>query len=58
MATRTRIGPRAVLDVAVREFFRMGEAGGLAPDARIELIEGAMIDMPPIAPPHAAKPSA
>ena len=37
------------------EFFRMGEAGVLDPDARIELIEGEMIDMPPIAPPHAGR---
>jgi Uma2 family endonuclease len=41
--------------VTVREFFRMGEAGVLDPDARIELIEGEMIDMPPIAPPHAGR---
>ena len=33
----------------------MGEAGVLDPEARIELIEGVMIDMPPIAPPHAGR---
>lgn len=33
----------------------MGAAGVLDPDARIELIEGVMIDMPPIAPPHAGR---
>jgi Uma2 family endonuclease len=41
--------------VTTQEFFRMGEAGVLDPEARIELIEGEMIDMPPIAPPHAGR---
>ena len=41
--------------VTVVEFFRMGEAGVLDPDARIDLIEGEMIDMPPIAPPDACR---
>ncbi|NBC49429.1 MAG: Uma2 family endonuclease [Gammaproteobacteria bacterium] len=41
--------------VTVKEFFRMGEAGVLDPEARIELIDGVMIDMPPIAPPHAGR---
>jgi hypothetical protein len=41
--------------VTVREFFLMGEAGVLDPEAKIELIEGVMIDMPPIAPPHAGR---
>ncbi|RKT47628.1 Uma2 family endonuclease [Thiocapsa rosea] len=41
--------------VTTQEFFRMGEAGVLDPEARIELIEGEMIDMPPIAPPHASR---
>ena len=31
----------------------MAEVGLLAPDARVELIEGEIIDMPPSAPPHA-----
>jgi Uma2 family endonuclease len=39
--------------ITVREYFRMGETGVLSPDARIELIEGEIIDMPPIGPPHA-----
>jgi Uma2 family endonuclease len=41
--------------VTTQEFFRMGEAGVLDPEAKIELIEGEMIDMPPIAPPHASR---
>jgi Uma2 family endonuclease len=41
--------------VTTQEFFRVGEAGVLDPDARIELIEGEMIDMPPVAPPHAGR---
>lgn len=41
--------------VTTREFFRMGEAGVLDPEARIELIEGEMIDIPPIAPLHAGR---
>jgi Uma2 family endonuclease len=41
--------------VTAREFLRMGEAGVLDPNARIELIDGEMIDMPPIAPPHAGR---
>jgi Uma2 family endonuclease len=41
--------------ITVQEFFRMGETGVFAPDARIELIEGELIDMPPIGPPHASR---
>ena len=41
--------------ITVGEYFRMGEAGVLGPDARCELIEGEIIDMPPIGPPHASK---
>ena len=36
------------------EYRQMGEAGVLRPDARVELIEGELIDMPPIGPAHAA----
>jgi len=40
--------------VSAREYLRMGEAGVFAPDARLELIEGEIIEMAPIGPPHAS----
>jgi Uma2 family endonuclease len=39
--------------ITVEEFYRMGEMGLFAPDARVELIEGEIIDMPPIGSVHA-----
>jgi len=47
-------GPRRH-PITVTEYFRMGETGVLDPDARVELIEGDLIDMPPIGPTHAGK---
>lgn len=39
--------------IRAEEFLRMGEAGVFAPEARLELIEGEIIEMAPIKPPHA-----
>jgi Uma2 family endonuclease len=38
--------------ITVDEYHRMGEIGVFAPDARVELIEGEIIDMPPIGSKH------
>jgi Uma2 family endonuclease len=40
--------------ITVDEFHRMAEVGLFDPDARVELIEGVIIDMAKIGPPHAA----
>ncbi len=40
--------------LSTEQFERMGETGILGPDARVELIEGELIEMPPIGSRHAA----
>lgn len=40
--------------ISAEEYLRMGEAGVFAPEARLELIEGEIVEMAPIDPPHAA----
>ncbi len=40
--------------ITVDEYYRMAEVGLLAPDSRTELIDGEVIEMPPIGSPHAA----
>jgi Uma2 family endonuclease len=39
--------------VAVDEYHRLGETGELDEDARVELIDGRVVEMPPIRPRHA-----
>ncbi|MGH9066236.1 MAG: Uma2 family endonuclease [Acidimicrobiales bacterium] len=38
---------------SIEDYDRMGEVGILGPDARVELIEGEVVQMRPIGPPHA-----
>ena len=39
--------------VSVEEYLRMGESAVFAPDARLELIEGEIVEMAPIGSRHA-----
>ena len=38
--------------ISAEEYLRMGEAGVFVPEARLELIEGEILEMAPIGPPH------
>jgi Uma2 family endonuclease len=40
--------------VTTDEFIRMAQAGAFGPDERVELIEGEIVPMSPIGPPHSA----
>lgn len=40
--------------ISVGDYHRMGDAGVLAPEARVELIEGEIVDMAPIGKAHAS----
>ncbi len=52
MSYAMEYGPRPHR-ITVAEFIRMDELGLLGPDARVELIEGVIVDMAPIGPVHA-----
>jgi Uma2 family endonuclease len=52
MSHKAAEGPRRHR-LTVADYYRMGEAGILAPDARVELIDGEIIDVAPPGYPHA-----
>jgi len=54
MAQTVEIPPERRHRLTVADFHKLAEAGGLAPDDRVELIKGELIDMTPIGSRHAA----
>jgi Uma2 family endonuclease len=44
-----------VRPISVEEYHRMGETGILGPDERVQLVNGRIIEMPPIGPRHASR---
>ena len=55
MATATVPPPRRTPHrFTVEEYYRMAEVGILRPAARVELLDGEVVDLSPITPPHAA----
>jgi Uma2 family endonuclease len=46
------MSPRTKHRFSVKEYYRMAETGVLQPDARVELLNGEIIDMSPIGPFH------
>lgn len=49
-----RVEPPPYHRFTVEEYYRMGEVGILAPDARVELLDGRIYDMLPVGPFHSS----
>ena len=51
----TVVAPIARRRFTVAEYERMAEAGVFGPDERIELLDGEVVEMAPIGPPHSSR---
>ena len=51
----TVVAPIARRRFTVVEYERMAEAGVFGPDERIELLDGEVVEMAPIGPPHSSR---